>query len=66
MDDREAIAELTARVAKLEAWVKAAMRVLSGMQVEPVLNELEEAQRAATRKKAKGTRPRNRRPESPK
>jgi hypothetical protein len=40
------IKELSARVASLEAWVEAAMRILVGMQVEPVLIELEEARRA--------------------
>lgn len=37
------IEELSARVAKLEAWVEVVMQTLSGMQVEPVLNELEQA-----------------------
>jgi hypothetical protein len=37
--------ELSARVAKLEAWVEAFMRTLAGMQVEPVLIELDEARR---------------------
>lgn len=37
------IEELSARVAKLEAWVECVMRTLSGMQVEPVLIELDEA-----------------------
>jgi hypothetical protein len=40
------IEELSARVAKLEAWVEAVMRTLAGMQVEPVLIELDEARRA--------------------
>jgi hypothetical protein len=38
--------ELSERVAKLEAWVECVMRTLSGMQVEPVLIELDEARRA--------------------
>jgi hypothetical protein len=38
--------ELSTRVTKLEAWVEAFMRTLAGMQVEPVLIELEEARRA--------------------
>jgi hypothetical protein len=37
------IGELSARVAKLEAWVEAVMQTLAGMQVEPVLIELDEA-----------------------
>jgi hypothetical protein len=37
------ITELSARVANLEAWVEAVMRTLAGMQVEPVLIELDEA-----------------------
>ena len=40
------IEKLPARVAKLEAWVEAVMRTLAGMQVEPVLVELDEARRA--------------------
>jgi hypothetical protein len=40
------IVELSARVAKLEAWVEVVMRTLVGMQVEPVLIELDEARRA--------------------
>ena len=40
------IGELSARVAKLEAWVETVMRTLAGMQVEPVLIELDEARRA--------------------
>ena len=40
--------ELSERVAKLEAWVECVMRTLSGMQVEPVLIELDEARRAGT------------------
>jgi hypothetical protein len=38
--------ELSARVAKLEAWVEVVMQTLVGMQVEPVLIELDEARRA--------------------
>jgi hypothetical protein len=38
--------ELSARVAKLEAWVECVMQTLSGMQVEPVLIKLDEARRA--------------------
>jgi hypothetical protein len=38
--------ELSARLAKLEAWVEVFMRTLAGMQVEPVLIELDEARRA--------------------
>jgi hypothetical protein len=38
--------ELPAPVAKLEAWAEVAMRTLAGMQVEPVLVELDEARRA--------------------
>lgn len=37
------IEELSARVTKLEAWVEAVMQTLAGMQVEPVLCELERA-----------------------
>lgn len=37
------IKELSARVAKLEAWVEVVMRTLAGMQVEPVLIELDKA-----------------------
>jgi hypothetical protein len=43
------ITELSARVANLEAWVEAVMRTLAGMQVEPVLIELDEARRAYDR-----------------
>jgi hypothetical protein len=38
--------ELSERVAKIEAWVEAVMRTLSGLQVEPVLVELDEARHA--------------------
>jgi hypothetical protein len=40
------IEDLPARVAKLEAWVEVVMQTLAGMQVEPVLVELDEARRA--------------------
>jgi hypothetical protein len=40
------VAELSSRVAKLEAWVECVMQTLTGMQVEPVLIELDEARRA--------------------
>jgi hypothetical protein len=40
------IEELSARVSKIEAWVEVVMRTLSGMQVEPVLIELDEARQA--------------------
>lgn len=35
--------KLEARVTKLEAWVETVMKTLAGMQVEPVLCELEQA-----------------------
>jgi hypothetical protein len=41
------IEEMSARVAKLEAWVEVFMWILSGMQVEPVLIQLEGALRAS-------------------
>lgn len=40
------IKELSARVAKLEAWVEAAMRTLMEMQVEPILIDLDKARGA--------------------
>lgn len=40
------IEELSARVAKLEAWVEVVMRTLAGMQVEPDFIDLDEARRA--------------------
>jgi hypothetical protein len=40
------IEDLSARVANLEAWVEVVMQTLAGMQVEPILIELDEARRA--------------------
>jgi hypothetical protein len=40
------IEELSARVAKLEAWVEAAMLALMGIQVEPILIDLDRARGA--------------------
>ena len=40
------IGELSARVAKLEAWVEAVMRTPAGMQAEPVLIDLDESRGA--------------------
>ncbi len=40
------IEDLSARLANLEAWVEAVMRTLAGMQVDPVLIELDAARRS--------------------